>query len=225
MSSENKIQNEAIEVVSSVLTDDLDEARRLISRCEGVLKRTSVDIIDGKFADNKTITPDQLSDIETKLSIDYHLMVVEPVNWVERCVRGQADRIIGQIEYMSDQPEFVEKAQEVGTKVGLAIDLKTPVDELDSVVLTDLDVVIVMSINAGFGGQKFETQALEKIKKLDKIRRKDTTPFKIHVDGGVNFDNISKVVRAGAGEVSVGRLLFKGDISENVNRLRKAAES
>lgn len=208
------------EVISSILTNNLDEARELIARCEGVIQRTSVDIIDGKFADNKTITPDQLSDVETNLKIDYHLMVIEPVNWIERCVRGQAERIIGQIEHMSDQSEFVGKVQEIGLQVGLAIDWDTSVEELDPIILTNLDVVLVMSVRAGFGGQKFRELAIDKVKKLDKIRKKDATPFRIHVDGGINFDNISKVVAAGADEVSVGRLLFKGDIVDNVKRFQ-----
>lgn len=213
-----------LEIVSSILTNSVGEARELISRCEGVLKRTSVDIIDGKFADNKTITPDQLLGVDSDLSIDYHLMVIEPVNWIERCVRGQADRIIGQIEHMSDQAEFVGKVQEVGIQVGLAIDLDTPVTSIDPVILTNLDVVLVMSVRAGFGGQKFQELAIEKVKELDEIRQKDKTPFKIHVDGGVNFDNINKIANAGVDEISIGRLLFKGGVSENVKKFQKMVE-
>lgn len=213
-----------IEIVSSVLTNDVGEAKELISRCEGILKRASVDIIDGKFADNKTITPDQLLGIDSDLSIDYHLMVIEPVNWIERCVRGQADRIIGQIENMGDQSEFIGRVQEVGLQVGLALDLDSPIDKLDPIILTDLDVVLVMSVRAGFGGQEFHDVAIEKVKRLNEIRQKDKTPFKIHVDGGVNFDNIKRIVSAGADEVSIGRLLFKGDVAETVRKFQEAAQ-
>ncbi len=210
-----------MEIVSSILTTDFNEAKEILHKCEGVLKRVSIDIIDGKFVDNKTVTPDLFSDIDTSFNLDYHLMVLEPVNWIERCIRGQADRIIGHIERMTSQSEFVGKVQEVGVKVGLAIDLETPVESLDSDILNNLDVVLVMSVKAGFGGQKFHEDVLEKIKKLDLIRRKDETPFKIHVDGGVNFDNIKRIVSAGADEVSIGRTLFKDDFIENIERLEK----
>ena len=210
-----------IEVVSSILTNDISEAQELISRCEGVLERVSVDIIDGKFADDKTITPDQLSNIETDLNIDYHLMVIEPVNWIEKCIRGQVDRIIGHIEYMNGQTEFVGKAQESGVKVGLAVDLDTPIEKLDPLIITDLDVVLMMSVKAGFGGQEFNEKVIDKIRRLDEVRKNDDTPFKIHIDGGVTSDNIRKVIKNGADEVSVGRLLFKGDLAENIKKFKE----
>jgi pentose-5-phosphate-3-epimerase len=87
-----------VEIVPAILTNDPSELRRLVALCEGVVDRVSIDIIDGKFAANKTIDPSALSEIETSLKIDFQLMVEEPVNWVERCVRGGADRIIGHVE-------------------------------------------------------------------------------------------------------------------------------
>lgn len=212
-----------IEIIPSILTGDLDRAKEIIHRCEGVCKRVSIDIIDGKFADNRTIDPNLLSDVETDLKFDYQLMVYEPVNWVERCVRGQADRIIGHIEKMSDQSEFVGKVQEVGALVGLAIDLETPLTMLDTYIITNLDVVLVMSVKAGFGGQDFDGSVVDKIKKLDDIRRKDNTPFKIHVDGGITSDNIGKVAIAGADEVSVGRKLFEGNLEINLEKFQNTA--
>ncbi len=213
-----------IEVIPAILTDDFTEAKELISRCEGVVEKISIDIIDGKFVDNKTIDPNLLSEIDTALKIDYQLMVAEPVSWIERCVRGQANRIIGHVEKMKDQVEFIGRVQEVGALVGLAIDLETPVENLDSFVLTNLDVVLVMSVKAGFGGQKFDEMVIEKIKELDRIRKKDNTPYRIHVDGGVTSDNINKIALAGADEVSVGRLIFEGSLSENVRKFQEAAK-
>jgi ribulose-phosphate 3-epimerase len=161
--------------------------------------------------------------VETGLFIDYHLMVDEPVDWVERCVRGYADRIIGQIEKMSDQVEFVKRVQESGAQVGLAIDLDTPVSELDSTILNNLDVVLVMSVTAGFGGQRFDDRALTKIDQLDEIRSRDDTPFKICDDGGITLENIDDVRRMGVNEVCIGKRLLEGDIVENYNEFKKAA--
>jgi len=212
-----------IEIIPSILTNDPDELRELLARCEGVVDRVSIDIIDGKFADNKTVEPDILFDIDTGLKIDYQLMVVEPVNWVEKCVRGQADRIIGHIEKMESQVDFVGKVQEVGASVGLALDLPTPVTKFDSTILTNLDVVLVMSVAAGFGGQEFDKNALDKINLLDEIRSRDNSPYKIQDDGGVTLSKVDDVHFTGADEVSIGRRLFDGYLESNIKKFQEAA--
>jgi ribulose-phosphate 3-epimerase len=221
-----------ISIIPSILTNDPEEAREMIARCEGLalpvgrqVERVSIDIIDGKFADNKTIDPVVLSDIDTALKIDYQLMVHEPINWIERCIRGQADRIIGHIEQMSDQLGFVGKVQEVGLEVGLGIDLPTSINRLDATILNDLDVVLVMSVKAGFGGQEFSKGVLNKIKKLDEIRVRDDTPFKMQVDGGITYDNIHKIHSLGADEASIGRLIFEGNLEENLKRFQESAHN
>lgn len=213
-----------IEIIPAILTSDPDEFRDLFTKVEKAPgKRVQIDIIDGAFTDNITVEPDLLYDVETKLLIDYHLMVEEPIDWVDRCARGYADRIIGQIEKMSSQVEFVGKVQEVGAQVGLAIDLDTPISKLDSTVLNNLDVVLVMSVAAGFGGQKFDDRALTKIDQLDEIRSRDDTPFRICDDGGITLDNIDDVRRLGVNEVSIGKKLIEGDIVRNYLDFKKAA--
>ena len=212
-----------VEIIPSILSNDPKELAELIGRSEGKVDRVHIDIIDGKFADNKTIDPSALEEIDTNLRLDYHLMVKEPINWVERCARGQADRIIAQIEMMTNQVDYVGKVQEVGAKIGLGIDLNTPVSKLDPVILTNLEVVLVMSVKAGFGGQAFDKKTIDKIGKLEEIRGRDDTPFRICVDGGINEKTVRGVVKAQADEVSMGRLLFKGDLGDNVKRIKKAA--
>ena len=212
-----------VKIIPAILTKDVNELRDLISQAEGKVERVQIDIIDAKFADNKTIDPSALEGIETNLKLDFHLMVKEPVNWVERCARAGAERIIGQIEEMADQIEFVGKVQETGAHIGLAIDLETKVEELDPVILTNLDVVLVMSVKAGFGGQKFDDKALDKIKELDEIRARDDTPYKILDDGGITLESVEDVRCEGVDEVVVGRRLFKGDVKENIDKFIKAA--
>src|SRR5258706_11434111 len=168
-----------LEIIPAILTNDQDELLGILKQCEGVVDRVQIDIIDGVFANNKTIEPSILEEIETSLLIDYHLMVKEPYDWIERCIRGQADRIIGQIELMRDQVEFVEKATEAGLKVGLAIDVDTPVASIERAIINDLDVILVMSVPAGFGGQEFDPEVLKKIEELDHIRANDKSPFYI----------------------------------------------
>ncbi len=212
-----------IDIIPAILTNDPIEVREKLLKLEGLIPRVQIDIIDGLFADNKTIEPSIVENIETELLIDYHLMVKEPFDWIERCIRGQADRIIGQIELMRDQVEFVEKVTEAGLKVGLAIDVDTPVASIDKTIITDIDVVLVMSVPAGFGGQEFDTQVLKKIEELDHIRAKDASPFYICDDGGISLENVDDVHVEGVDEVAIGKRLFDGDLMANITRFQKAA--
>jgi len=212
-----------VEIIPAILTNNPDEAKRLALLAEGKVERVQIDIIDGVFANNKTIDPVVFEEVETTLKLDYHLMVKNPVNWVERCIRGGADRIIGQIEMMENQTEFVGKVQEVGAYVGLAIDIDTPVSKLDPTILTNLDAVLVMSVPAGFGGQEFNEKVLDKIKELDEIRARDTSPFKLIDDGGVSLEDVAKAHFSGIDEVAIGRRIFEGDLEENLEKFQKAA--
>jgi ribulose-phosphate 3-epimerase len=210
-----------MEIIPSILTNDLREVEEKITRAEGVVKRIQIDVIDGQFAPNKTFDPSLLEDFETDLNIDFHLITKEPKLWVEKAVRAQAERIIGQIEHMTDQVEFVGKVQELGLLVGLAVDLDTPVSGLDPAILADLDVVLLMSVPAGFGGQEFDPRVHGKIKELVKIREKDKSPFRICIDGGVTEEIMADLVEEGVDEVIVGRRLFEGDLAENIEKWKK----
>lgn len=214
-----------VEIIPSILTDNTGEALDLINRCEEKVHRVQIDIVDGVFAENKTIDPSNLNSLETSLGLDFHLMVKDPVKWVEKCVRVGADRIIGQIEMMESQEEFVNEVQSKNLRVGLAIDLDTAVGEIDQNMYGSLDVVLVMTVKAGFGGQKFQMNALEKVKELNDIRIKNRTPFRICVDGGETEEVIDDSVMDGADEVVVGRRLFKGDLTDNINNMQTAAEN
>ena len=209
------------EIVPSILTNDPEEVLAEIQMAEGMVARVQIDVVDGIFAVNKTFDIDLLQDVDTDLKLDFHLMAKEPVNWVERCIRGGADRIIGQVEMMSDQLNFVQKVQEVGSLVGLALDLKSDISAIDDIIFQDLDVVLVLSVAAGFGGQRFEPKSLEKIAALSKIREQQKSTFKISVDGGITPDAIDDLVTKGADEVVIGERLFNGDLRINLEKYRK----
>lgn len=213
------------QIIPAILTSNLAEVTEKLQRLEGKTKRVQIDIIDGVFANNTTIRPQNLVEVNTECLIDYHLMVDDPIKWVEACADAQAERIIGHIEMMPSQREFVEKVTEVGLDVGLAIDLNTPVESIDKTILTDINVVLVMAVEAGFGGQKFDPTCLEKIEQLVEIKQKDATPFKIATDGGETLDTIDDVVRSGVDEVVIGRRLFDGEIVGNINRFLEAAHN
>jgi ribulose-phosphate 3-epimerase len=212
-----------IKIIPSILTVNLNELKEELSICEGVVDRVQIDVVDGVFANNKTIDPSLITNLDTELNLDFHLMVKEPASWVEKCANAGADRIIAQIEMMDSQADFVGKVQSLELGVGLAINLATPVSKLDPVILTNLDAVLVMAVEAGFGGQKFHPEVLEKIKKLDDIRVRDKTPYKICVDGGETKEVIDNTRIAGADEVVFGRRLFEGDLLGNIEKLTRAA--
>ncbi|KKU10176.1 MAG: Ribulose-phosphate 3-epimerase [Candidatus Woesebacteria bacterium GW2011_GWB1_45_5] len=218
-----------VEVIPAILTDNITDLETKLGSIDEAadlganLHRVQIDVIDGEFTENKTVDPALLSSLETNLSLDFHLMVKEPVKWVEKCANAAADRIIGQIEMMSSQIDFVGKVQETGLYVGLAVDLETPISKLDPVVLTNVDVILLMAVKAGRGGQKFDPRVLDKIKELDKVRVRDATPFKICVDGGETEEVIDDTHFAGADEVVVGKRLFTGNLGENIERMQKAA--
>jgi ribulose-phosphate 3-epimerase len=210
-----------MEIIPSILTNDLREVEEKIVRLEGIVQRVQIDVIDGQFAANKTFDPALLGNLETDLNLDFHLMTKEPSLWVERAARAQAERVIGQIEKMTNQVEFIGKVQELGLSVGLAVDLDTPISNLDSTILMDLDVVLLMSVPAGLGGQEFDPRVHGKIKELVKVRKKDNSPFKICVDGGITEEIIADLAKEGVDEIIVGKRLFEGDLAGNIERWKK----
>lgn len=209
-------------IIPAILTNDPKELEEKIRLLEGIAERIQIDIIDGVFADNKTVMPDILGGFETDLLIDFQLITKEPIDWVEHCIRGMADRIFGHIEMMSSQIDFIGKVQEVGAKVGLALDLETSIDAIPREIITNLDAILVMSVKAGFGGQDFNPLVLNKIKELNSIRARRNTKFRICVDGGVNEENIQEVVAAGADEVAIGAHIFKEELVEHIKKLQQA---
>lgn len=212
-----------IDIIPSILTDSADNVYKYLSQAEGLAPRVHIDIIDGVFVDNKTIDPTVLQEADTRIMLDFHLMVNEPVKWVEKCVRSGADRIIGQVEMMMDQYEFVSRVQEAGVYPGLAIDVDTPVEAIERKLLGDLEVVLVMSVPAGFGGQKFHMEALDKIKKLSQLR-KNGKEFVIADDGGITVDTLSQLPGSGVNEVVIGTRIFEGDLAKNIHAYEKSVK-
>jgi len=212
-----------VDIIPSVLTNNPSEAKSLIEKAEGKVRRVQIDIIDGIFANNKTIDPITIQEIDSKLLFDFHLMVKEPVKWVEKCVRAGGDRIIGQIEMMENQAEFIDKVLSTESEAGLAIDLDTPLTDLKLDYLKEVSVIIVMSVKAGFGGQEFDDGVLKKIDELNEIRDGDNLKFRICDDGGITLEDIGETHRRRVEEVSIGRKIFKGDMNKNLKKFQEAA--
>lgn len=204
-------------IIPTILTRNPQELKARINLLEGKTDRVQIDIVDGVFADNKTIDPSTLTYVDTNLRLDFQLMVKEPINWVEKCASAGADRILGHLELMSDQATFIHQVKQSNLSVGLALDLPTPLHRLSPGLLPKLDNVLLMSVKAGFGGRSFDPAVLPKLESLVSLRSQTASRFTICVDGGITLQLAKRLAAAGADELAIGKSLFKGNLSENLN--------
>ena len=214
-----------MQISPSVLTNSKEEYDILMEKIVGV-SRVHIDFIDGEFADNTTLAPSEV-DISAypDLIFDAHLQVNKEnlEIWLGEVLDANYSRVIVQIEVLDDLPSYVKRVHDKEKQVGIAIDLETEIPHADD--LHGVDVVLVMSVKAGFGGQEFDSRALNKIKALSDIRDAQSLDFSIYVDGGVSKDNIKEIVEAGADEVTIGRRLFKGNMQDNIDELMEVANN
>ncbi len=208
-----------MKIIPAILTNDQGELERLVQESEEKVDRIQIDILDGVFANNKTVDPSVLSKLNTTLDFDFHLMVKDPVSWIDKCREKKGNRLIGQIEMMESQKEFVERVKEKNMLVGLAVDLSTPVDKLDQEVISKVDVILLMSVEAGFSGQEFNLDVWDKIGKVESIRRGLNLKFKICIDGGVTKQLIEDMEKSGVDEVVVGKRIFEGGLENNLKNI------
>lgn len=189
------------EIIPTILTADIDDFSRKINLIRGVAPRVQIDFIDGKFTENKTVDFEAMEHLFTeadeglKLKTDVHLMVKEPADWINRAMKILPDRIIGQVEMMSNPMDFINKVVEAGTEVGIALDLDTPISVVSDDIYHSVDLILVLAARAGFSGQEFQPQALKKIEELKKIVG---DLVEIGVDCGLNDETIKQSLKAGA---------------------------
>ncbi|MEO2068354.1 MAG: ribulose-phosphate 3-epimerase [Desulfurobacteriaceae bacterium] len=181
-----------------------------------------VDVMDGRFVPNITIGPCVVESIRkiTDLPLDVHLMIVEPEKYITDFAKAGADWISFHFEAAVHHHRIVSQIKDLGKKAGIVINPSTPVFLLEE-ILPFVDFVLVMSVNPGFGGQKFIESSVEKIKKLKRIIEEKDLKVKIEVDGGIKVDNVQEVLSAGADIIVAGSAVFKGDIKENVKMFKE----
>jgi len=192
----------------SLLTPSIDEYQQQLDFVldSGVVKVIQVDVVDGHFADNLTLTPIDLINVNHGgLKIDFHLMTQEPVDYVRElaAIKNQLPvrAVIAQVERMTSISEYLSEIKIQGWKTGLSLNLYTPVSAIDVDAWLDLDIIQLMTIEAGFQGQKFQSKALEKIAQIEKLAKKDV---EIIIDGGVKKEYLSLLEKHHAGGVVVG---------------------
>ncbi|GMU87912.1 MAG: ribulose-phosphate 3-epimerase [Chlorobiota bacterium] len=178
------------------------------------------DVMDGKFVPNITfgsLIVDAARRV-TALPLDVHLMIEDPQHHIEDFVNAGADYITVHQEEVVHLDRVIHRIKELGAKAGVAINPATPVECLRE-VLEIVDLVLIMSVNPGFGGQKFIPNSLKKIKKLSEIRRMNSYNFLIEVDGGVNLQNAAEIAAAGCDVLVAGSAVYNSDnVKFTVNR-------
>lgn len=169
-----------------------------------------LDVMDGRFVPNISFGLPVIEQIRkaTKKICDVHLMIVEPEKYIEAFKKAGADILTVHVEVCEHLHRNIEQIKSLGMKAGVAVNPHTPVSMLSD-ILHDIDVVNLMSVNPGFGGQKFIQHTIEKIKQLRKMISERGVPVLIEIDGGVTIDNAGEIVRAGADVLIAGSTVFK----------------
>ena len=214
-----------IQISPSILSADFSQLGNEIKRLEeGGADLIHVDVMDGHFVPNLTIGPPVIKNLRkyTKLPFDVHLMISPVHEYIENYANAGADIITIHPEATENLKESISLIKKFGKKVGVSLnpktEIKTLIDEIDNI-----DLVLVMSVNPGFGGQKFMPEVLDKIRELKKIKDEGQYHFDIEVDGGINFSNSKIVLEAGADILVSGTTVFKendGDIKTNIEKLK-----
>lgn len=215
-----------IEIAPSILAADfarLGEAVHAVE--EAGADVIHVDVMDGHFVPNISIGVPVVASLRkaTRLPLDVHLMIEHPEDYIEKFVRAGADRVLIHQEATVHLDRALAMIREQGAQAGAAINPATPVGAL-SEVLDKVDTVLVMSVNPGFGGQKFIPGAFEKIRQLNQWRARYNPGFRIEVDGGVDQENTAALAQAGANTFVAGSSIFHtGDPAAATRQLRKLA--
>jgi ribulose-phosphate 3-epimerase len=184
-----------------------------------------VDVMDGHFVPNLTFGPKMVADLAkaTRLPLDVHLMIQRPDDWVDRFVDAGAAYVVVHVEATRDVPATLSRVRSRGAKAGITLNPDTPVDAILP-YLGDVDLALVMSVNPGFGGQKFIDSALGKLKRLRSEIDARRLTVDLEVDGGVKLGNVRRVVEAGASVVVAGSAVFEASdgIDEAMKKFRAA---
>ena len=213
------------QISPSILSADFSQLGNEIKRLEeGGADMIHVDVMDGHFVPNLTIGPSVIKALKKNCNIkfDVHLMISPVHKYIQAYSDAGADIITIHPEATNDLSASISKIKELKKKVGISLNPETKV-EIIKKYINQVDLVLIMSVNPGFGGQKFMPEVLSKVKELKKIKEDQNLDFDIEIDGGINFENSKIAVKAGANILVSGTTVFKsnnGNIKKNIELLK-----
>ncbi|AEV16833.1 MAG: ribulose-phosphate 3-epimerase [Thermus sp.] len=209
----------------SILTADFSRLGEQIAEAEAAgVDWIHLDVMDGVFVPNLTFGPLLVEAVRqaTSLPLDVHLMIAQPERYLEDFARAGADILTVHAEATPHAHRAVQRIKELGKKAGLAINPGTPLEALFP-LLPELDLALLMSVNPGFGGQRYIPTATPRLRRLKEMRDQLNPGCLLEVDGGVNRDTVAEVYRAGADVAVAGSALFNGrPVAENLRDLKEA---
>ena len=213
-----------VKIAPSILSADFAKLGEEVNAAEKAgADWIHVDVMDGHFVPNITIGPLVVKAVKkiAKVPLDVHLMIENPDKYVKEFAESGSDIITIHEEATVHLHRSVQNIKECGVKAGVSLNPATPLGNIE-IVLPYVDIVLIMSVNPGFGGQSFIPEALQKIKELKKMINDKNLKVEIEVDGGVKTDNVAEVVKAGADIVVMGSAFYNlADYAETVKTVRK----
>lgn len=210
------------EIVPAILTNNLEDYSEKISILERIVSRVQVDVIDGIFVPNHTVSLNELATVRTSLFLELHLMAKNPEKYLDKIAKIGVKLLVLHFEACEGTLEdLIEKVHSMNIQIGIAINPETSIEKIKH-ILDAVDLVLIMGVHPGFEGQKFIPETLEKIKALRKI----SSTIPIEMDGGINKENIKKINQAGADYLVIGSSLFKNGVNKasvikTINELNK----